>query len=382
MKDKKLQEVACVFLKLGLIAFGGPAAHIAMMRDEVVVRRSWMSEQHFLDLLGATNLIPGPNSTEMAIHVGYDRGGVKGLFIAGLCFILPAVFITAVLAYFYSQYGQLPEVQRFIYGIKPAIIAIILAAVYPLARQSVKSLFLGLIGIVVLAAAMFGINEIFLMFGAGLLALALHAVRNKRTGTLQNFAPFTFIQISQVAFWSPINAKLFWTFLKIGSILYGSGYVLFAFLDTELVAEGLLTRQQLMDAIAVGQFTPGPVFSSVTFIGFQINGLSGAVISTVAIFLPSFVLVAMLSPLMRKLRNSKGLSAFLDAVNVASVAIIVAVCFEMGKEAITDWRTVLIAVASIIIVLKFKKINSAFVVLGGALAGYILWMVELSDLNR
>ncbi|WP_297332631.1 chromate efflux transporter [Flavobacterium sp.] len=376
MEDKiSIKEIAKVFGKLGIIGFGGPAAHIAMMRDEVVVKRNWMTEQHFLDLLGATNLIPGPNSTEMAIHVGYDRGGVKGLFIAGLCFILPAVFITGVLAYFYSQYGQLPEVQRFIYGIKPAIIAIILAAVYPLARQSVKTLFLGLIGIVVLAAAVFGINEIFLMFGAGLLALALHTVQNRRAGTLQSFAPFTFIQISQMAFWSPINAKLFWTFLKIGSILYGSGYVLFAFLDTELVATGLLTRQQLMDAIAVGQFTPGPVFSSVTFIGFQINGLSGAVISTVAIFLPSFVFVAMLNPLMRKLRNSKGLSSFLDAVNVASVAIIVAVCFEMGKETITDWRTVLIAVASIIIVFTFRKINSAFVVIGGALVGYLLSMV-------
>lgn len=376
MEDKiSIKEIAKVFGKLGIIGFGGPAAHIAMMRDEVVVKRNWMTEQHFLDLLGATNLIPGPNSTEMAIHVGYDRGGVKGLFIAGLCFILPAVFITGVLAYFYSQYGQLPEVQRFIYGIKPAIIAIILAAVYPLARQSVKTLFLGLIGIVVLAAAVFGINEIFLMFGAGLLALALHAVQNRRAGTLQSFTPLAFIQIIQVAFWSPINAKLFWTFLKIGSILYGSGYVLFAFLDTELVATGLLTRQQLMDAIAVGQFTPGPVFSSVTFIGFQINGLSGAVISTIAIFLPSFVFVAILNPLMSKLRNSKGLSAFLDAVNVASVAIIVAVCFEMGKETITDWRTVLVAVGSIIIVFKFKKINSAFVVIGGALVGYLLSMM-------
>lgn len=371
-KNVNLKEIAKVFGKLGIIGFGGPAAHIAMMRDEVVVKRKWMSEQHFLDLLGATNLIPGPNSTEMAIHIGYDKGGWKGLVTAGLCFILPAVLITGILAYLYSLYGQLPEVQPFIYGIKPAIIAIILAAIYPLAKQSVKSINLGLIGIVVLLAAVFGVNEIYLMFGTGLLAFGLHTVQNRQNDTLQSIVPFTFLQITQTTFWTATNAKLFWTFLKIGSILYGSGYVLFAFLDTELVATGILARQQLMDAIAVGQFTPGPVFSSVTFIGFQINGLSGAIISTIAIFLPSFVFVALLNPLMKMLRNSKGLSAFLDAVNVASVAIIIAVCYEMGKETITDWRTILIAILSIAITFGYKKLNSAFVVLGGSLLGYML----------
>lgn len=373
MEEKvDLKELAKVFSKLGIIGFGGPAAHIAMMRDEVVVKRNWMSEQHFLDLLGATNLIPGPNSTEMAIHIGYDKGGWKGLIIAGLCFILPAVFITGIFALLYLQYGQLPEIQPFIYGIKPAIIAIIIGAVYPLARKSVKSLFLGIVGIVVLIAAVLGVNEIYLMFGAGFLALGLFYFQNRKADTLHNIVPFAFLQITQTTFWTATNAQLFWTFLKIGSILYGSGYVLFAFLNTELVATGLLTRQQLMDAIAVGQFTPGPVFSSVTFIGFQINGLSGAIISTIAIFLPSFVFVALLNPLMRKLRNSKGLSDFLDAVNAASVAIIAAVCFEMGIETITDWRTILIAVVSAIIVFNFKKINSAFVVLGGSFLGYIL----------
>lgn len=365
------KEIAKLFLKLGFIGFGGPAAHIAMMRDEVVIKRKWMSEQHFLDLLGATNLIPGPNSTEMAIHIGYDKGGWKGLIIAGLCFILPAVFITGIFAYLYNLYGQLPEVQPFIYGIKPAIIAIILAAIYPLAKQSVKSINLGLIGITVLLAAVFGVNEIYLMFGAGLLAFGLHTVQNRQNDTLQSIVPLTFLQIVQTTFWTTTNSKLFWTFLKIGSILYGSGYVLFAFLDTELVATGLLTRQQLMDAIAVGQFTPGPVFSSVTFIGFQINGLYGAIISTIAIFLPSFVFVALLNPLIRKLRNSKGLSDFLDAVNVASVSIIAAVCFTMGKETITDWRSITIALISGIIVFQLKKINSAFVVLGGSLLGYL-----------
>ncbi|HLF51001.1 chromate efflux transporter, partial [Flavobacterium sp.] len=298
-----------------------------------------------------------------------------GLVAAGLCFILPAVIITGILAYFYSLYGQLPEVQPFIYGVKPAIIAIILAAIYPLAKQSVKSKILALIGIAVLLAAVLGVNEIYLMFGAGLFALGLYTVQNRQNDSMQSFVPLTFLQITQTTLWTATNAKLFWTFLKIGSILYGSGYVLFAFLDTELVATGLLTRQQLIDAIAVGQFTPGPVFSSVTFIGFQINGLSGAIISTIAIFLPSFVFVALLNPLMKKLRNSKGLSAFLDAVNVASVAIIVAVCFDMGKDTITDWRTILIAVLSIAIAFGYKKLNSAFVVLGGSLLGYLLTLV-------
>ncbi|MBB4807144.1 chromate transporter [Chryseobacterium defluvii] len=369
------KEIAILFLKLGFIGFGGPAAHIAMMRDEVVLKRKWMSEQHFLDLLGATSLIPGPNSTEMAIHIGYDKGGWKGLLIAGLCFILPAVLVTGVFAWLYQQYGELPKVQPFIYGIKPAIIAIIIGAVFPLAKKSIKSTSLGILGIGVLIGALLGGDEIYLMFGAGFLAFALHYTQKRKADTLQSFVPLTFLQIVQTTFWTTTNSKLFWSFLKIGSILYGSGYVLFAFLDTELVATGLLTRQQLMDAIAVGQFTPGPVFSSVTFIGFQINGLSGAVISTIAIFLPSFVFVALLNPLMKKLRNSKGLSAFLDAVNVASVAIIIAVCYKMGKETITDWRTILIAIVSTIIVFNFKKINSAFVVLGGATLGYFLFRI-------
>lgn len=370
-RDIQIKEIGKLFLKLGFIGFGDPAAHIAMMQQEVVVKRNWMSEQHFLDLLGATNLIPGPNSTEMAIHIGYDKGGWKGLLAAGLCFILPAVFITGIFAWLYQRYGQLPEIQPFIYGIKPAIIAIIIGAVLPLAKKSVKSTFLAIIGITVLALSLLGINEIYLMFGAGLLTMGLYYIQNKKN-TLQSFIPLAFFQITQSHLLTETNAKLFWIFLKIGAILYGSGYVLFAFLDTELVASGLLTRQQLMDAIAIGQFTPGPVFSSVTFIGYQINGLSGAVISTIAIFLPSFILVALLNPLMKKMRKAKGLSAFLDAVNVASVAIIMAVCFVMGKETITDWRTIIIALISALVVFKFKKVNSAFIVLGGVLLGFLL----------
>ncbi|GGA64983.1 chromate transporter [Flavobacterium palustre] len=370
-----LKELAKLFLKLGIIGFGGPAAHIAMMREEVVVKRKWLTEQHFLDLIGATNLIPGPNSTEMAIHIGHEKGGWKGLLIAGLCFILPAVFITGIFAWLYKQYGQIPEVQPFVYGIKPAIIAIILAAVFPLAKKSLKSFELLIIGLIVLSCSLLNYNEIYLMFGAGFLALFLSYIRNRKLENRNSVFPLTFLQISNAAFFSATNSNLFFIFLKIGAILYGSGYVLFAFLDTELVATGLLSRQQLIDAIAVGQFTPGPVFSSVTFIGYQINGFSGAIVSTIGIFLPSFVFVALLNPLVKKMRNSKMFSVFLDAVNVASVAIIVAVCIAMGKETITDWKTIFIAALSIVIAFGYKKINSAFVVLGGSLLGYLLTLI-------
>lgn len=372
-KEHRLKELTQVFLKLGFTAFGGPAAHIAMMQQEVVTKRRWMSEQHFLDLIGATNLIPGPNSTEMAIHVGQDRADWKGLLIAGLCFILPAVSITLFFAWLYQQYGQLPEVQPFIYGIKPAIIAVILAAIYPLAKKSLKNLQLWAIGFSVLLLSLCGINEVFLLFGAGILAMAIHFINQQRTAGL--FIPITLLQISDSEVVSAKNLNLFLIFLKIGAILYGSGYVLFAFLDAELVATGLLSRQQLIDAIAVGQFTPGPVFSSVTFIGYQINGLSGALISTLAIFMPSFIFVALLHPLMKKIRSSKLLSVFLDAVNVASVAIIITVCYEMAKDSITDWRTIVIGIISSLIVFKFRKINSAFVVIGGGILGYLLYIV-------
>jgi chromate transporter len=371
----EIKAIANIFLKLGIIGFGGPAAHIAMMRDEVVVKRKWLTEQHFLDLIGATNLIPGPNSTEMAIHIGYEKGGWKGLIVAGLCFIVPAVLITGVFAWLYKQYGQLPAVQPFIYGIKPAIIAIILGAIFPLAKKSLKSTKLILIGLVVLACSLLNINEIYLMFGAGFFALFITYIRNNKQYNINSILPLAVLQITNTAILSVTNANLFWIFLKIGAILYGSGYVLFAFLDTELVATGLLSRQQLIDAIAVGQLTPGPVFSTVTFIGYQINGFTGAIVSTIAIFLPSFIFVALLKPMVNKMRNSKLFSAFLDAVNAASVAIIVAVCFDMGKESITDCRTLLIAIFSIVIAFGFRKINSAFVVLGGSIIGYLLTLI-------
>jgi chromate transporter len=374
-QKKSVSELAKLFSKLGLIAFGGPAAHIAMMQDEVVNKRKWMSEQHFLDLVGATNLIPGPNSTEMAIHIGQERAGGKGLIVAGLCFILPAVVITGFFAWLYKRYGQLPQIQAFIYGIKPAIIAIILAAVYPLAKKSLKTVELGMIGLTALALSLFGFSEIFIMVGAGLFALILAAIRSKSNVTINGFFPAILLQVSNTTLLSVSNLHLFFIFLKIGAVLYGSGYVLFAFLDTELVAKGILSRQQLIDAIAVGQFTPGPVFSAVTFIGYQVNDLPGAVVATIGVFLPSFIFVALLNPMVKKMRNSKLFSAFLDAVNIASVAMILAVCYKMGKETITDWRTILIAVLSIALTFGFRKINSALIVLGGSLLGYLLTLI-------
>jgi len=371
IEKQKLKELARLFLKLGIIGFGGPAAHIAMMRDEVVVKKKWLDEEHFLDLIGATNLIPGPNSTEMAIHIGHERAGVKGLIVAGLCFILPAVLLTGCFAWLYKSYGQLPEIQPFLYGIKPAIIAIILGAIFPLAKKSFKTFQLGIIGAVVLLLSLLKFNEIALLFGAGFLALFLFSIKKNRV-VKSNWIPLVFFQVAQTTLSKATNWNLFLIFLKIGSILYGSGYVLFAFLDAELVTKGLLTRTELIDAIAVGQFTPGPVFSSVTFVGYQINGVSGALVSTLAIFLPSFVFVALLNPLVKKLRNSKLFSVFLDAVNVSSVAIIISICIQMGRDTITDWRTILIAILSLVISFYCRKINSAFIVVGGAFLGYLL----------
>lgn len=370
-----LTEIAKLFLKLGVIGFGGPAAHIALMQQEVVTKRQWMSSQHFLDLVGATNLIPGPNSTEMAMHIGRERAGGKGLVVAGACFILPAVIITGLFAWLYKQYGQLPNVRPFIYGIKPAIIAVILSAVFPLAKQSLKTVQLAIIGFVALVLSFLNINEIYIIFGAGLFMLLLATYKKQATNNANGVIPFL-LQINSTTLLpaAATNWKLFFIFLKIGSILYGSGYVLFAYIESELVAKGILTHQQLTDAIAVGQFTPGPVFSSVTFIGYQINGITGAIISTIAIFLPSFLFVALLNPLVKKMRSSTAFAAFLDGVNVASVAVIIAVCYVLAKDAITDWRPLLIGVVSLLLLFT-KKINSAYIILGGAIAGYLLNLV-------
>ncbi len=368
--SKELKEVAKVFFKLGSIAFGGPAAHIAMMEDEVVKKRKWMTHQHFLDLIGATNLIPGPNSTEMTMHCGHERAGWKGLFVAGISFVFPAVVITMVLAWLYQEYGQLPEIEPFIYGIKPAVIAIILGAVYRLGKKALKSVELGVLGFLTLSAALLGIHEIIALFACGFLGLALHFVKSSRN-SLNSLSPLLLFQVGV----SLSSLKILWTFFKVGALLYGSGYVLFAYLDAELVTTGLLSRQELIDAVAVGQFTPGPVLSTATFIGWQLGGFWGAIAATVGIFLPSFIFVGILNPLVPKMRDSKVISAFLDAVNIAAVAVIIAVCFEMGKDTLTGWRTIVIALLSLASVFTFKKVNSAFIVVGGALLGYLLYLV-------
>jgi chromate transporter len=370
-KFNKLSEVAKVFATLGFLAFGGPAAHIAMMRKEVVQKRQWISEEHFLDLIGATNLIPGPNSTEMAIHIGYERAGWKGLFVAGACFILPAVAITGLCAWAYQKYGSLPSVIPFIYGIKPAIIAVIVSLMISFGRTSLKSFQLGIIGLVTAIASISGLNEIYSLFGAGFLGILFYLIKN-RINTFQTFTPFAVLHIINLLI-DQSRWCLFWVFLKVGAILYGSGYMLFAFLDTELVKKGILSRQVLIDAIAVGQFTPGPVFSSATFIGWQLGGLSGAILATIGIFLPSFIFVAFLNPLIPKLRKSQLISAFLDAANIASVAIILSVCITMARESINDWRTITIAVLGMAITFLFD-LNNAYIILGGAIVGYLLWL--------
>jgi chromate transporter len=370
----EIAEVAKVFLKLGFIGFGGPAVHIAMMEEEIVRKRQWMTHEHFLDLIGATNLIPGPNSTEMAIHCGQERAGWKGLLIAGACFILPAVLITGLLAWAYQLYGALPQVAPFIYGIKPAIIGVVVSLMIKLGKKALKTIELGFIGVACVLLALFGVNDIYILFGAGLIGILINIVKNK-AASLNFILPLSFLVTNDL---SPVKAsqlKVFWIFLKVGSILYGSGYVLFVFLNTELVKTGMLSHQLLIDAIAVGQFTPGPVFSSATFIGWQMSGFKGAIAATIGIFLPSFLFVAFLNPLVRKLRSSKVMSVFLDTVNMASIALILAVCVEMGKSSITDWKTIVIAVLGFIITFSFKKLNTAFVVLGGSALGYLLWLM-------
>lgn len=372
LKPGSLAEVAKVFFRLGCIAFGGPAVHIAMMEEQVVRKRQWISPEHFLDLVGATNLIPGPNSTEMTMHCGHERAGWKGLVVAGACFIVPAVIITGVIAWAYQRYGSLPEVQPFLYGIKPAIIAVIVALMISLGRKALKSTALGVIGALSLLITLLGVNEIYVLFGAGITGILLHLIRRRTRGALSlSPAMLLLAPAANMSGW-----KLFFIFLKVGSILYGSGYVLFAFLDGELVSTGLMSKQQLIDAIAVGQFTPGPVFSAATFIGWQLGGPAGAIAATVGIFLPSFVFVAFLNPVIPQLRKSPLMSAFLDTVNIASVAIIFAVAVEMTEASVRDWRGILIAVLGFIVSFFFRKVNTAFIVIGGALLGYLLLWVH------
>lgn len=373
VSKNKLKEVALVFFKLGCFAFGGPAAHIAMMEDEVVSKRKWMSREHFLDLIGATNLIPGPNSTEMTMHCGHERAGSKGLFVAGISFIIPAVIITALLAYLYVSYGQLPEIAPFLFGIKPAVLAIIASAILKLGKKATKTIDLIIIGIIVLIITLLGVHEIIALLGTGVIGTLYFYIKSKTFTTTKAIIPLPIV-ISSLLIKTPV-LHVFWTFLKVGAILYGSGYVLFAYLDAELVTKGWLTRTELIDAIAVGQFTPGPVLSTATFIGYQLSGFGGALAATTGIFLPSFIFVLILNPFVSKMRSSKILSYFLDTVNVAAVAIMLAVLITMGLETLTDWRAIVIAVISAFFIFSKWKLNVMWIIAGGAILGYLLQLV-------
>ena len=371
-ESQKLKQVAAVFFKLGVFAFGGPAAHIAMMEQEVVTKRAWMTREHYLDLIGATNLIPGPNSTEMTMHCGYQRAGKKGLFVAGISFIFPAVFITAILGYLYVNYGALPEIQPFIKGLQPAVLVIIASAVIKLGKKAIKNWELAMLGVLFLAASLVGFDQVILMLCGGLLGMCYFTVRSK----IQQ-KTYTVVPLFMVFILSQVSTKLstlgiFLKFLKVGSILYGSGYVLFAYLDTKLVSTALLSQKQLIEAIGIGQFTPGPVLSTATFIGYQLGGFWGALGATTGIFLPSFLFVWLLNPLIPKMRKSKVLGYFLDSINVVAVAIMLAVLVTMSKQTLVDWQAAFIALVSGVLIFKFKKVSVMWVLVIGAILGYVL----------
>ena len=393
-------EVVRLCGKLGIIGFGGPASHIAMLEDEAVVRRKWLSREHFLDLVGATNLIPGPNSTEMMIHIGYHRAGWPGLLAAGISFVLPAVLLSTLLAWAYVEFGMLPTVQPLLMGIKPAVLAVILGALWRLGRTASKPqaaaqtrIALGIIGGAVAVAVFLGAPVIWSLVAGGVLGMFALRVMGGWRGVAALIAlpddrfspPWAEISPASSLKWAALLAAaavpalslgaLGLFFLKVGSILYGSGYVLVAFLEDELVHEyGWLTQQQLLDAIAIGQFTPGPVLSTAAFIGYVLAGVPGAAVSAAAIFVPSFVFVAILSPIVPRLRRSAWMAAFLDAVNVSAVGLMAAVLLRLTADLITAWPAALIALLAAAAVLRWR-VASAWVVIGGALLGWPLSLI-------
>jgi chromate transporter len=372
---RALLEVARLFLKLGTIGFGGPAAHIAMMEDEVVRRRGWLSRERFLDLVGATNLIPGPNSTEMAIHVGNERAGWRGLVVAGACFILPAFAIVLACAWAYTRYGTLPAAEGLLRGVKPVIIAVVLQALWGLGRAATRTRPLAVVGLLSLAAAAAGVHELALIFGAGALVASLAWARSG-AGPSRASAVVA-LPVGAAALASTTTAPfglapLFFVFLKIGSVLFGSGYVLLAFLRADLVVRrGWLTEGQLLDAVAVGQVTPGPVFTTATFVGYVLGGFGGAVLATVGIFLPAFVFVALSGPLVPRVRRSPVAGAFLDGVNVASIALMALVTAQLARAAIVDGWTAAIAVVGAVLLLRFRA-SPAWLVPAAGLLGLAL----------
>lgn len=380
----RLKEVCWLFLKLGATAFGGPVAHIAMMEEEVVTKRRWMSREHFLDLIGATNLIPGPNSTEMAIHCAYHRAGWLGLIAGGVCFIFPAVTLTLLLAVIYYQYGSLPAIAPFFIGIRPVMLALIVSAIIKLGKKAVKNYTLGIIGGVTAMAVIAGVSEITAILAGGVIGM-LVLMRAGKGASANLFAAtpgLIFLQ-KNMPLWAAVVPVLpqkmitlpgiFAVFFKIGMVLFGSGYVLIAYLQGELIDKlHWISQQELLDAVAIGQFTPGPVLSTATFIGYQLNGINGAIMATVGIFLPAFILVAAINPLIPLLRRSPWSAAFLDAVNVSSIGVMAAVVIKLAVNVLINWQAALIAVLGIAFVVFLKKASSGWLILLGGLLGYLL----------
>ncbi|MGD1906945.1 MAG: chromate transporter [Leptolyngbyaceae cyanobacterium] len=379
-QKQRLVELAKLFFRLGVVAFGGPAAHVAMMDDEVVKRRQWMSRENLLDLIGVTNLLPGPNSTELAIHIGYERGGWKGLFVAGSSFILPAMALVWILAALYDRYQTVPQVGWLLYGIKPVIIAVVLQALWKLGKKAAKDMPTRVAGVGAIAAYFSGLNEIALLL---LIGVAVMLVKNwGRRDAPSGMWRFPLSTLAQTGGVAAVTASMGWIgvflfFLKIGSVLYGSGYVLLAFLQRDLVERGQwLTSQQLLDAIAIGQITPGPVFTTATFVGYLLAGHAGAIAGTVGIFLPAFLLVGLVNPWVPKLRKSPWASGFLDGVNAASLGLMAGVTYTLARAAVEDWMTLIVAILSAIAVFRFK-LNSAWLVLAGGAIGLVLHLTGL-----
>jgi chromate transporter len=375
-----LPELARLFLRLGLTAFGGPAAHIALMENEVVRRRRWLSAEQFLDLLGASNLIPGPSSTELAIFIGYERAGALGLVVAGACFILPAALIVGALAWAYVRFGGLPPIEGVLYGVKPVVIAIVVQALWGLAPKATrKSIWLGVLGVAACAAFAVGVDALVVLLCAGVAAVAARGFANGDGAThAKRFAPLPLAGAAATGLAPASVAGIFFVFLKVGAVVFGSGYVLLAFLRADLVDRlHWLSETQLLDAVAVGQVTPGPVFTTATFIGYVVAaragtaaGIAGAVAATVGIFLPGFALVAAARPVVARLRRSPVSGAFLDGVNVASLGLMAAVAAQLGRAAIVDTPTALVAVGSALALLRFR-INATWLVAGGAAVGVV-----------
>jgi chromate transporter len=373
---KELLAVAGLFLKLGAVSFSGPAAHIALMEQEVVRKRGWLDSDHFLDLLAATNLIPGPNATEMAIHIGYVRAGWPGLIAAGSAFILPAFLISLVLSWVYVRFGALPEGHALFYGINPVVMAIILVATYRLGKTALKGKVQVLLGVLAFGAALLGVNEVLILLGAGVMGILLYAPPAwlQKRSSMAMVLPLASLLYAVPKSWAWLDNRLMLLglfFLKVGSLLFGSGMMLFAFIQRDVVVRyGWLSQQQLINAVAVGQMTPGPVLSSATFIGYLVSGWSGALVATVAVFLPSFIIVALMGPVIPRLRQSRIAQAFLKGVNAAVVALIMAVSLVLFRSAIVDGWTVIILAVGLIALLRFR-VDTLWLVLGGAFLGLV-----------